>query len=212
METEIHGESLTLFPQRALYWKAKNILLISDAHLGKINHFRKAGIPVPSKANDRNLEMLLELMALSNPSRVICLGDLFHSHYNPEWEVFGELVNHYKNVSFELVRGNHDVMSENQYLRKGMIIHHALVIGKFVFTHFPMETVPEGCYNLAGHVHPGVSLLGKGRQSLILPCFYFGTGLGLLPAFGVFTGLARIAPKKEDKIYVIADNKVIFVS
>jgi metallophosphoesterase superfamily enzyme len=64
-------------------------------------------------------------------------------------------------------------------------------------------------YNFAGHIHPGVSLRGKGRQALTLPCFYFGTNQAYLPAFGKFTGLARITPCKDDRVYVVAEDKVM---
>jgi DNA ligase-associated metallophosphoesterase len=194
-----------------MYWKKEKILFIADLHLGKISHFRRSGIAVPPEANDRNLELLMELINLNKPERVIFLGDLFHSHYNPEWEVFGELVRHFAHISFELVVGNHDIMSDHQYARKGILLHQELTIGPFLFTHHPLESIPEHAYNIAGHIHPGVVLRGKGRQSVTLPCFYFGARQGYLPAFGSFTGLARIAPKKEDKIFVVADNKIIFV-
>jgi DNA ligase-associated metallophosphoesterase len=212
MQVEILDEEIVLFPQKAMFWKKHGILFVADLHLGKISHFRKSGIAVPTSANDHNIEMLMELITLSNPKRVICLGDLFHSYYNAEWEVFGELVRHYAHISFELVIGNHDIMSDLQYIRKGITLHHQLNIGPFVFTHHPMEEIPNDVYNISGHIHPGVSLRGKGRQSLTLPCFYFGTQQGYLPAFGSFTGLARIAPKKNDKVFVVADNKILFVS
>ena len=94
----------------------RGILFLADLHLGKINHFRRSGIAVPLRANDKNVEGLIDLLNLTNPERVICLGDLFHSHYNPEWEVFGELIKHFGNSSFELVLGNHDIMSDQQYV------------------------------------------------------------------------------------------------
>jgi DNA ligase-associated metallophosphoesterase len=212
MEVEIFDEQVMLFPQKALYWKKQNILLLADLHLGKINHFRKSGIAVPSKANDHNLEILMDVIALTNPQRIICLGDLFHSHYNPEWEVFGELVKHYAHISFELVLGNHDIMSEQQYSRKGIKVHDKLMIGSFLLTHHPMEEVPQDVYNISGHLHPGVHMKGRGKQSIMLPCFYFGVQQAILPAFGLFTGLARIAPKKNDKVFVVADNSVMDVS
>ncbi len=212
MNIEICGESMELFPQKALFWKSRRILLLADLHLGKINHFRKWGIAVPSKANDRNLELLMEVVGLTNPKRIICLGDLFHSHYNAEWEIFGELVKHFAAISFELVMGNHDIMSERQYERKGIRIYDELLLGPFLFTHHPLDEVPGNVYNMAGHIHPGVSLTGKGRQSITLPCFYFGEKQAYLPAFGMFTGLALIAPGKEDKVFVIADDKILKVA
>jgi metallophosphoesterase superfamily enzyme len=97
------------------------------------------------------------------------------------------------------------------------VVHAQLQLGPFLLTHHPLEESSEQpgaevtpkYYNLAGHLHPGVTLRGGGRQSVTLPCFYFGRNTGLLPAFGAFTGLARIKPRKEDKVYVIADEKII---
>ncbi|HYG18599.1 MAG TPA: ligase-associated DNA damage response endonuclease PdeM [Ohtaekwangia sp.] len=209
MRVTVNAEEFELWPERAMFWKKNRTLLLADLHLGKVNHFRKSGIPVPAGANDKNIETLVDLINQTKPSRVLCLGDLFHSYYNPEWEVFGELVRHFQGVSFELVLGNHDVMSERQYDRKGIRVHDALVLDGFRFTHHPEETATDDLYNLAGHIHPGIHLRGKGRQSLTLPCFYFGNRCGLLPAFGAFTGLATIRPKKKDQIFVIAGNRVI---
>jgi DNA ligase-associated metallophosphoesterase len=212
MRVEISGELFELLPNKAMFWPKMKVLLLADLHLGKINHFRKSGIALPSKANDKNIEMLVDLIHKAKPDRVLCLGDLFHSHYNPEWEVFGEVIRHFSNISFELILGNHDIMSELQYQRKGVRLHHELVLANFILTHHPMEEVPPGYYNLAGHIHPGVVLYGKGRQSLTLPCFHFGMCQGLLPAFGVFTGLARVRPAREDRVYVIVQDKVIDVN
>lgn len=212
MNVEICGEEFELLPQKAIYWPKMSAVFLADLHLGKINHFRKSGIPLPSRANDRNIEVLLDVLHLTKPERVICLGDLFHSHYNPEWEVFGEVVKHFGNMSFELVLGNHDVMSDLQYERKGILLHDRLVIHNFIFTHHPLDTVDPDHYNLAGHVHPGVSLFGKGKQVLTLPCFYFGQYQALLPAFGVFTGLAKIRPVKNDKVFVIVEDKIMPVA
>jgi DNA ligase-associated metallophosphoesterase len=152
---------------------------------------------------------MIDLINLTKPRRVICLGDLFHSYYNPEWEVFGELVKHFVRISFELVLGNHDIMSEQQYIRKGIAVHSTLRISPFVFTHHPLKEADSEFYNLSGHLHPGVTMHGKARQSVTLPCFYFGENMGLLPAFGTFTGMARIHPKKNDKVFVIVEEKII---
>lgn len=210
MEVKILQEKIILLPQKALWFKARNLLLVADLHFGKINHFRKSGIPVPAKANDKNTELLINLLNQTRPDRIIFLGDLFHSHYNEEWEVVGQIRRHFSACSFELVLGNHDILSELQYERHAMKVYpHELRVGDFVFTHEPLTAVEEGTYNLSGHLHPGVQLRGTGKQSMTLPCFYFGKHQGILPAFGSFTGLARINPKKEERIFVIAEDKII---
>jgi len=206
---KILDQQFWLTTDRTMFWEEEKALVLSDLHFGKTGHFRKSGIAVPPKANEKNLEVIVDLIHLTKPERVICLGDLFHSYYNPEWEVFGELVKHFVKISFELVLGNHDIMSEQQYVRKGIVVHDSLRIEPFIFTHHPLTEADTQLYNLSGHLHPGVNLRGKARHSVTLPCFYFGENSGLLPAFGAFTGLARIRPKKNDKVFVIVEEKII---
>jgi uncharacterized protein len=211
MEIDLKGHRVILLPQKALHLPDEKILVISDLHFGKVNHFRRSGIPVPLKANDQNIETLIELLGKTKPERVIFLGDLFHSHYNDEWEVLGQVVKHYQTISFELVEGNHDIMSAHQYGRHRLTLHTQLNIGSITLTHEPLDVVEEDHFNLAGHIHPGVRLSGRGRQAVTLPCFYFGKALGLMPAFGAFTGLAKISVKKDDRVFAIVEGKIIKV-
>ncbi|HLT82336.1 MAG TPA: ligase-associated DNA damage response endonuclease PdeM [Cyclobacteriaceae bacterium] len=208
-EVSVAGQRFVLYPQRAAYWREEAALLLADLHLGKVSHFRRAGIPVPPRVNRDTLDSLVELIAVSRAQRVICLGDLFHSHYNGEWEEFGEVIRHFPGIKFELVLGNHDIMSRIQYERKSLTVHEKLKIGPFLLTHHPREAHSGDDYNLAGHVHPAVQLSGKGRQAMTLPCFYFGSRQGFLPAFGGFTGIARIRPEKDGRVFVIVADKVM---
>lgn len=207
------GEDLQLFPEKALYWKRHDLLILADLHLGKVNHFRRAGIPVPEQANVANLERLIDLLKFIEPGRVIFLGDLFHSDYNEEWEVLGQVLDYFPGIKFELVEGNHDVMSPYQYEKHGIHVYKEdLVMEPFLLSHEPLEDNDSKLYNLAGHVHPSVRLAGKARQGMRLPCFYFGSKSGLLPAFGAFTGTYRLKPGKKDKVFVVVNNEVIDMS
>ncbi len=204
---ELLGEKIELLAQKALFLEKWRTLIVADLHFGKINHFRKSGIPVPGNANDRNTELLIDCIQQSKPKEVIFLGDLFHSHYNFEWEVVGQIRKHFSQVAFELILGNHDILSNQQYERYQLNVVRQKIVGPFLLTHEPAEA--DDYYNLAGHIHPGVRLIGTGKQSLTLPCFYFGKRQGLLPAFGSFTGLAIITPKRDDKIFAIAEGKIL---
>jgi uncharacterized protein len=205
-------EPITLLAEKALYLPSHKSLLVADLHFGKVNHFRKSGIAVPAKANDKNADSLINIINATKAERVIFLGDLFHSHYNEEWETVGQILNHFSACSFELVLGNHDILSLQQYQRHQIkVFENQLIIGQWLLTHEPLDTIPENFYNLAGHIHPGARLKGRGRQSIMLPCFYFGKQQGILPAFGSFTGLAAIHPKKEESVFVIAEGRVLKV-
>jgi uncharacterized protein len=207
----LKDEPIMLLSQRLVYLANHKTLLIADVHFGKINHFRRAGIAVPTSANNRNSSGLIDAINETKAEQVIFLGDLFHSSYNEEWQTVGQLIKHFAQCSFQLVEGNHDVLGVNQYVQQGIQLVKQLTLGQWLLTHEPLPEVPNQLYNLCGHIHPGVSLRGGGRQSLLLPCFYFGKQQGILPAFGAFTGLAKINPKKGDQVFVIANGKIVAV-
>ena len=123
MEVEILSEKFEMLPQKALLWKSRRTLLLADMHLGKINHFRKAGIPVPAKANNKNWETLVDLIHSTKPERMICIGDLFHSHYNSDWEMVGQFRKNFLQLSIELITDNHDILSNHQYKRNDITMH-----------------------------------------------------------------------------------------
>lgn len=207
---EIRNNSFLLLPHKALYWQEENALIIADLHIGKINHFRRSGLPVPEAANTSNYEKLISCIQVCEPQKVIFAGDLFHSAYNQAWEELGQLLQHFTSIRFYLTIGNHDVMGDHQYQRFNIQVVDTYLANNIAITHHP-DTTDKKVYNLAGHIHPGFRLSGKAKQTLTLPCFYFGEDGGLLPAFGAFTGLSRIEPKDNDQIYVITDQSIVKV-
>lgn len=211
-EVTLMGEEMLLYPEKAIFWKEKKALICSDLHLGKVSHFRKEGIGVPSGAEKASLNKLTQLIHKSSPATVLFLGDLFHSHYNINWIKFIDFLDEHPEIEFILVLGNHDILDDDHYRMARMkVVKGPMEVGPFLFTHEPMEQIIEGKYNMCGHIHPAVRLRGKARQSVRLPCFYFGHHTGILPAFGAFTGTATIHPQKEEKVFVIAGRKVIAV-
>ena len=208
----LQGETLQLHPFKALFWQEKEILLLADLHLGKAAHFRKNGIPVPQGVSDANWDKLISLLLDFKPRRLIFLGDLFHSVYNTAWEDLSRLTRQFSDTTFELVQGNHDILNREHYESAQLRVYEEpLELFPFLLSHHPMEAVPEGWYNLAGHIHPCVYLSGQAQQRARLACFYFSPSQGILPAFGTFTGMAGLKPKQGDLVYVITDEAVIEV-
>lgn len=203
--------SMVLLPEKAVFLPDLKVIIVSDLHLGKINHFRKAGIPVPTKAQDASLENLAELIIRIKPERIIFLGDLFHSHYNSAWESFGGLTASFSNIQFDLVSGNHDILSDHQYFKYGIRLHQEIKItDQIVLRHEPADSETESdIFQICGHLHPAVRLRGKGLRAEKFSCYWISNTTMILPAFGVFTGVHCITPKKGDRIFFIADKKVI---
>ena len=141
--------------------------------------------------------------------QVIILGDLFHSTYNVEWNNFLEFLDHFGDITFYLVLGNHDILSSEKYIADNLTCHSTLDMAPFHFTHEP--TKHSELYNLCGHIHPCIKMKGRGLQRLRLPCYHFGIKSGVLPAFGAFTGGYNITPDKDDDVYAITANAVLKV-
>lgn len=207
-EVLLAGESLHLLPEKAAFWPSQSTLFISDLHLGKVMHFRKAGIAVPRNAGLHNFEKLDELLISCRPDRVVFLGDLFHSEHNVSWNVFCDFRSQHKPISFELVVGNHDILDAAAYAAAGLKIHqNGLAMRPFYLSHHPEEH--DELFNLCGHLHPGVRLKGRARQSLRLSCFWVRANQMVLPAFGTFTGLYLVSPVSQETLYAIANREIL---
>lgn len=206
---EIIACPFLLLPEKAMYWPDKEMLILADPHLGKVSHFRKAGIGVPLDAKNENWRTLNDLIESYRPKQVYFLGDLFHSSYNNEWEELNEFMDVYLDIEFHLVLGNHDILDESVYRKSRLKITKRSLHDKFLFTHHPLEEPEESLFNFCGHIHPSVRLTGKGRQSVKLSCFYFTKQQLILPAFGVFTGTKNLEIEKASRIYGIGEGQIL---
>jgi DNA ligase-associated metallophosphoesterase len=205
---KIRGASFFLLPEKAIYWKEQKTIILADIHLGKAAHFRKSGIQVPESVHISDYARIKNLLSKFNPKQILILGDLFHSDLNQEWNRFRDWIHIQHHVRFLLIKGNHDILPEDVYEISHLeIINESHQIGDFTFVHKPEDRIAS--FTISGHLHPAVRIFGTAKQSLTLPCFYFTSSRGVLPAFGNFTGFARIKPKENDDIFVILENSVI---
>ena len=116
-------------------------------------------------------------------------------------------------VSIHLIKGNHDVLSNKFYEEANIkVALKKLSIKEFCFTHdigLECETEGEELFTFSGHVHPGIKVNGTGKQSFMLPCFYFSDTYAVLPAFSLFTGLYKLRPNKKDNVFALVEDQVI---
>ncbi|MDP9047986.1 MAG: ligase-associated DNA damage response endonuclease PdeM [Bacteroidota bacterium] len=207
-------QDLLLLPQKAIFWNQEKALIAADVHLGKVGHFRKAGIAVPRDMEQNELAVLSDLIDEHKPEKIIFLGDFFHSDMNSDWDWFILWRSQFPNLKVILVRGNHDIIDDRYYHQLNIRLHDRLLIGPFLMLHHPLDIeeqqVAEG-YAFCGHIHPGVRLVGRGRQQITLPCFSFGERQAILPSFGKFTGKVAIRGNKTDRIFAVAQNKIVAI-
>lgn len=211
----IAGEQVYLLSERALYWPGASTLVVADLHWGKAATFRSVGIPIPIGTTSDDLARLDSALQRTQARRMVVLGDLFHakagrvaSHTLAELRRWRSLAG---NFEILLVRGNHDRHSGDP---PGDLhincVNSPAYVPPFVFRHEPAEST--GAYGLAGYVHPGLTLVGRGLQRETLPCFIIGETAALIPAFGSFTGLGVVEPGPGDRAFVIAGDEVLEVA
>ena len=208
------GHDFLLLPQKAIYWKQEKALLAADVHLGKVGHFRKAGIAVPRDMEQSDLAVLSDLIHEHQPEKIIFLGDLFHSDMNADWDWFILWRSQFPKLQIILIKGNHDIIDDSHYHQLDIDLYEELLMGPFLMLHHPLTATDlqqAGGYAFCGHIHPGVSLVGRGRQQITLPCFAFGKKQAILPSFGQFTGRVAIRSVKTDKIFAITKDKVLAI-
>ncbi|MEX2514455.1 MAG: ligase-associated DNA damage response endonuclease PdeM [Cyclobacteriaceae bacterium] len=204
------GQRLKFLKEKAIWIEDEKTLLLADTHFGKAGHFRKAGIPVPEKIHFNDYERMDELIQLLNPLMVVFLGDLFHSEYNADWVTLNAYLNKHHKIDFHLVKGNHDILTDDHYLSARLILHHQRFNWlNYIFTHEPMALSVPGKLNICGHFHPGINLKGKGKQGLKLPCYFYQENCLILPAFGSFTGLMNMELSTGSEIFAVTGQMVI---
>ena len=118
-------------------------------------------------------------------------------------------------LQIDLIKGNHDILEDSWYKQADVnIIAHKLAVGPFLFIHDlklqeKLTEEEKALYSFTGHMHPGISLRGSGRQSLRFPCFYFAKNYCVLPAFSRFTGTFRVKPEKGETVFALVEKGIM---
>lgn len=212
MNVVIAGATLVLAPERAMVWPERHTLLIADVHFGKSASFRARGVPVPEATTHATLAAINGLIERHGIGRIVFLGDFLHSRQARAPQTLAALAQwrcRHPELELILVEGNHDAHAGAPPEALGIrMVREPYIDGPFALCHLPMQVA--GHYVLAGHLHPAYRLTGR-NDTLRLPCFWFGADVGVLPAFGDFTGAHAITPNPGDRVYVIAEESVLAV-
>lgn len=214
LELALAGERLQLLPERAVFLPDRATLLVADAHVGKAVTFRALGVPVPRGTTTETLERLGSLIDATSARRVVFLGDFLHSarsHAAATLSALARWRNTYSRLHLSLVRGNHDARAGDPPAAFAIdVVDEPLRLGGLALCHHPQ--LVAGAYALAGHWHPCVGVGGHARDRLRLPCYWLGSEtvrpVGVLPAFGAFTGMHPIERRAGDRVFVVAEDRV----
>jgi DNA ligase-associated metallophosphoesterase len=203
-------ESMTLLASRAALWDARRWLIVADAHFGKAATFRARGVPVPHGTTLETLARLDVAIAATQPSTLVFLGDLFHAaeaHAPATLSALRAWRQSKAALDVVLVEGNHDLKAGAPPADLGIRIEREpWCVDGLALCHHPRFV--RGAHAVAGHLHPAVRISGRADGGVRLPCFWMREGLTVLPAFGSFTGGARIDREDGDRVVAIGDDRL----
>jgi len=207
----VAGTHLVLRPSGAAFLPQQGALLVADAHVGKALSFRKLGVPVPEATTGQTLDALSADLRATGASRLVFLGDFLHAARSQSAGLHDALRawrRAHPALAMTLVRGNHDDRAGDPPPTLAIErVDEPWVQDGLALCHHPAPRPPH--YALAGHLHPCVTVGGRGRDHLRRPCFHLGPQVGVLPAFGEFTGMHPVRPAAGDLLGVVGEDRVL---
>jgi len=189
-ETQIlrfSGHNFEPLPSGALYWHARETLLVADLHFGKMVSFARRGQLLPPYDTGMTLSRLEADLRRTRAKRLVSLGDTFH-------RVDGDSLltkverNRLQSIT-DLVdctwlSGNHDPAPH----ALGGTCLNELVLDGLTLVHEPAKgRNPQ----ISGHLHPAARIAMPGRTTRSA-CFVRDNRLLILPAYGSPTGAINI--------------------
>lgn len=181
------GHELVALAAGALYWPAREALLVADLHFEKASWFAQFGQMLPPYDTLATLDALEAVVARVNPAELWCLGDSFHDPRGCERlpEAEGATLRRLTgSLRWTWILGNHDAGGRLAELCGGDVAEEAEVDGLLLRHEAdPAERRPE----LSGHFHPKLRLTLRGR-AVARRCFIASETKLILPAFGALTG------------------------
>jgi len=179
------GVELAAIGPGALYWPAREALLVADLHLEKASWYARGGQMLPPYDSIATLSALERDIDRSGATRLYCLGDSFHDKFGCDrlpTDARALLTSLTERVDWVWITGNHDAgfidhcggrIAEEVEL-DGIVLRHEAIQG---------DPTPE----MSGHFHPKLRLAMKGR-SVSRRCFVASATKLILPAYGTLTG------------------------
>lgn len=180
------GEQFTIAGDAALFWPARQALLVSDLHLEKASSYAaRSGQMLPPYDSMATLHDLSALVDRHGAQAVYCLGDNFHDDEG-ETRLSGKasalLQSLTARTDWIWITGNHDREVSGRW---GGTAYDELVVGPVILRHEAEAdcSTPE----ISGHFHPKYRFQHRGRN-VSRRCFVLSENKIIMPAFGALTG------------------------
>jgi DNA ligase-associated metallophosphoesterase len=179
------GETFEATPSGALFWPARQALLVADLHLEKASWFARMGQFLPPYDSHATLTALARAVEQTKAKRLYGHGDSFHDRFGCDRlpaEARMLLTELTDKLDWTWIVGNHDPGFADHC---GGRIEDQVALGGIALRHEAMPDDPRP--EMSGHFHPKLRLQLKGRH-VSRRCFVVSKSKIILPAFGSLTG------------------------
>lgn len=181
------GHNFEPLASGALYWRARETLLVADLHFEKMASFARRGQMLPPYDTGLTLTRLETDLRRTGARTLLSLGDAFHRPDSSSLLTNADrmrLDGIVETVQCIWLAGNHDPIAHEI----GGTCLPELELDGIAFTHEPRK----GRTGLvSGHLHPAARVAVDGRSTR-KPCFVHDNRLMILPAYGSSTGAINI--------------------
>jgi uncharacterized protein len=164
----------------SLWIKDKQILVVSDFHLGYEESLHHKGIFVPKSQINEIIDKLKTILNKVKPRTIIINGDLKHNfgkNLKQEWDDTFKLIDFLKENCKELifVKGNHDNFLKTIATQKKINVVDEFQTDEILITHGDKikEMNKEIKTIIIGHEHPAISLKDRSKTEKY-KCFLKG--------------------------------------
>ena len=174
------------------------LLVVSDLHLEKGSSFARRGVFLPPYDTAATLDRLEAVIADHAPETVISLGDSFHDRTGSArlHDSFrARIAALAAGRDWVWVTGNHDPDAPQGLPGRSV---SEIAIDRMTFRHEPLAGRADG--EVAGHLHPGVRIVRRGR-SVRRACFAGDGRRMIMPAFGALTGTLNVLDRAYASLF-----------
>jgi uncharacterized protein len=179
------GETFLASSDGALFWPARNALLVADLHLEKASWFARLGQFLPPYDSHATLTAIARQVERTGATRLYCLGDSFHDRFGCDRlpqnarALLTELTD---KLDWTWIIGNHDPGFADHC---GGRLAEEVELGGVILRHEARRDDPRP--EISGHFHPKLRVHLHGRR-VSRRCFVVSAKKMIMPAFGALTG------------------------
>ena len=179
------GKTFAASADGALYWPAREALLVADLHLEKASWFARLGQFLPPYDSHATLTALAGELERTGARRLYCLGDSFHDRFGCDRLDAGArelLTSLTSRLDWTWIVGNHDPGFADHC---GGTIAEEVELGGIILRHEALRGEPRP--EISGHFHPKLRVNLRGRR-VSRRCLVASATKIIMPAFGSLTG------------------------